>query len=147
MLALSLWQPWASLVASGVKHHETRHWRTSYRGWLAVHAAKRRDCGGEGLVSRYLPERSIESLPRGAFVAIAWLRDCLSTEAVRPDVVDEDCGDWTPGRYAWRLTRLIALPVPVVGRGQQGLWRLDADTELRLRASCLAGFRQEPTDG
>jgi activating signal cointegrator 1 len=39
MKALSLWQPWASLVALGVKTIETRSWSTSYRGPLAIHAA------------------------------------------------------------------------------------------------------------
>ena len=38
--AVSLWQPWASLVACGVKHHETRHWTTNYRGALAICAAR-----------------------------------------------------------------------------------------------------------
>jgi hypothetical protein len=36
---LTLWQPWASLVALGVKTIETRSWSTKYRGPLAIHAA------------------------------------------------------------------------------------------------------------
>ena len=49
MKALSLWQPWASLIAAGVKKVETRHWPTAYRGPIAIHAAKRleSDCGEE----------------------------------------------------------------------------------------------------
>jgi hypothetical protein len=39
--AITLWQPWASLVALGVKSIETRSWSTSYRGPLAIHAAKK----------------------------------------------------------------------------------------------------------
>lgn len=42
MRALSLRQPWASLVTIGVKTIETRSWATKYRGPLAIHAAKRR---------------------------------------------------------------------------------------------------------
>ncbi len=42
MRALSLHQPWASLIAEGVKTIETRSWATKYRGPLAIHAAKRR---------------------------------------------------------------------------------------------------------
>jgi activating signal cointegrator 1 len=38
--ALSLYQPWASLVALGVKTIETRSWSTSYRGPLAIHAGR-----------------------------------------------------------------------------------------------------------
>jgi hypothetical protein len=41
MKALSLWQPWASLVVAGTKHWETRSWSTDYRGLLAIHATKR----------------------------------------------------------------------------------------------------------
>lgn len=40
MKALTLTQPWATLVAAGVKHIETRAWGTSYRGPIAIHAAK-----------------------------------------------------------------------------------------------------------
>lgn len=42
MKAISLWQPWASLVALGVKTIETRSWSTKYRGPLTIHAAARR---------------------------------------------------------------------------------------------------------
>ncbi|HXI90499.1 MAG TPA: hypothetical protein VNH18_23505 [Bryobacteraceae bacterium] len=40
MKALSLTQPWATLVAIGAKRIETRGWPTKYRGPLAIHAAK-----------------------------------------------------------------------------------------------------------
>jgi len=40
MKALTLWQPWASLVATGAKRIETRSCVTKYRGPLAIHAAK-----------------------------------------------------------------------------------------------------------
>jgi hypothetical protein len=44
--AISLWQPWASLMALGLKRHETRHWPTAYRGPIAIHAAKTLDLAG-----------------------------------------------------------------------------------------------------
>lgn len=40
--AITLWQPWASLVAVGAKKIETRSWATAYRGPLAIHAAKKK---------------------------------------------------------------------------------------------------------
>lgn len=40
MKALTLTQPWATLVAIGAKRIETRSWSTTYRGPLAIHAAK-----------------------------------------------------------------------------------------------------------
>lgn len=39
MKALTVWQPWASLLACGAKQFETRSWATSYRGPIAIHAA------------------------------------------------------------------------------------------------------------
>ncbi len=40
MKAISLLQPWATLVAIGAKRIETRSWATNYRGPLAIHASK-----------------------------------------------------------------------------------------------------------
>ena len=39
MKAISLKQPFAALVAAGVKQFETRKWRTNYRGPLLIHAS------------------------------------------------------------------------------------------------------------
>jgi len=36
MKAITLCQPWASAIAVGLKVYETRSWKTSYRGPLAV---------------------------------------------------------------------------------------------------------------
>jgi hypothetical protein len=52
MKALSLIQPWASLIVLGEKRIETRSWPTRHRGHLAIHANKnlpddrRRLCNG-----------------------------------------------------------------------------------------------------
>lgn len=40
MKLLSLWEPWATLMAIGAKRIETRSWSTPYRGWLAIHASE-----------------------------------------------------------------------------------------------------------
>lgn len=40
MKAISLWQPWGSLIMTGAKTWETRSWATSYRGPLVICAAK-----------------------------------------------------------------------------------------------------------
>ncbi len=55
--ALTIWQPYASLIAAGLKQYETRSWSTRYRGLLAIHAAKRwigEECGfTDTLTERY----------------------------------------------------------------------------------------------
>lgn len=40
MRAISLWEPWGTAIARGLKKIETRHWSTDYRGPLAIHCAK-----------------------------------------------------------------------------------------------------------
>lgn len=42
MKALTIYQPWASFVACGIKRYETRSWATTYRGPIAIHAGKTR---------------------------------------------------------------------------------------------------------
>ena len=31
-------------------------------------------------------------------------------------------GDYTPGRYAWKLANVKKLPEPIPAKGRQGLW-------------------------
>jgi len=71
MKALSLWQPWASAIALGSKRIETRGWATSYRGPLAIHAAKRcvkgeladMDCDNEWMGALHRPEADAAKAP------------------------------------------------------------------------------------
>ena len=35
---LTLKQPWATLVAEGIKKYEFRSWKTKYRGKILIHA-------------------------------------------------------------------------------------------------------------
>ncbi|RZJ91586.1 MAG: ASCH domain-containing protein, partial [Chryseobacterium sp.] len=39
MKSLSIKQPWASLIASGIKDIENRTWATKYRGRIYIHAS------------------------------------------------------------------------------------------------------------
>jgi activating signal cointegrator 1 len=105
MKAISLTQPWATLIAIGAKRIETRSFSTSYRGPIAIHAAKGLGpVGGmRGLVEQCQAPRfhqafidaDLPSLfgnhenpfPLGAIVATANLVHCLSTK--RPIFQDE----------------------------------------------------------
>ena len=107
MKILTLTQPWATLVALGAKHIETRSWSTNYRGLLAIHAGAglagmgiqeyaalcRAMYFGAALRPRY-PAAGImlrdeqnrlyykDPLPRGAIAAVAELVDCVPTETL-----------------------------------------------------------------
>jgi hypothetical protein len=131
--ALTLWQPWASAIALGVKTIETRSWWTSYRGPLAIHAAKR-PMGVEELELAAKLFRDLDGRlppwPFGAVVAVAVLVDCVPTERLpgwrREGVTfaprEDLWGNFTPGRFGWILRNVMRLPAPCPERGRQGLW-------------------------
>lgn len=140
--ALSLWQPWASLVAVRAKQIETRHWATRYRGPVAIHASRRWTndevlwlAGNEParealLVAGYdwsVLSRHGTSLPLGAVVAVAELRGCVQmTEARIADVPEPErsFGYYAPGRWMWLLGDVRALAMPVPLKGRQGLFQV-----------------------
>jgi len=126
--ALTLWQPWASLVVRGVKQYETRSWSTRHRGLLAIHAAKRKVSAGgfeqfAGLLVPLGYERA-EDLPRGCVLGTVEVVNVQRTTEIRDrlDAPELLLGDYSSGRYAWELGNPRVLPVPVAVRGQQGLW-------------------------
>lgn len=41
------------------------------------------------------------------------------------DIPERSFGDYTPGRYAWLLSDVQALPTPIPVKGQLGLWEYD----------------------
>lgn len=132
MRAISLHQPWASLVALGFKEYETRSWSTQYRGKLLIHAAKLLTPTFEFKSSDHgwLDLRKhCEVLPLGAAVAVCNLTDCIqmtaSTIQSQPQL-ERSVGDWQPGRYAWKLENIQAIN-PIPARGKQGLWIPDQD--------------------
>lgn len=130
MKALTLTQPWATAVARGVKCIETRSWGTSYRGWLAIHAAKGwtvddREFALEDAY-RFL-ELYPEQYPRSCIVAIAKLVKVVPAESVVAHPIEELFGNFGAGRFAWFLDEVTSIPEPVSCKGAQGLWRVPDD--------------------
>jgi activating signal cointegrator 1 len=149
MKAITLTQPWATLVAIGAKRIETRGWQTRYRGPLAIHAGKGLGpVGGKrGFAEVYSSEPFRSALlaampggirfPFGAIVATCELVECMEIDGAptgfavhtpdRSDVWwrtrDEIAfGDYTPGRFAWLLANIQPLPEPAPTKGALGLW-------------------------
>jgi activating signal cointegrator 1 len=131
--ALTIWQPWATLIALGAKKFETRGWQTSYRGPIGIHAAKKWDKETRGhcvLLRAYLEPFGVDplALPRGCMVAVAELTDIWPTEELRPRLEASGqhqeiaLGNYAPGRFGWRLQEIRPFPEPIPVRGAQGLW-------------------------
>lgn len=168
MKVITLTQPWATLIAIGAKHIETRSWATKYRGPLAIHAGQGLGPVGNrrGMVrlcntspfyealdaAGIWHTTAIDHLPYGAIVAVCELVDCIPTHhpgiASEPGKpwfiggrkgVGQHCyevpprldsneyafGDYTPGRWAWLLADVRALPEPIPAKGALSLWNYD----------------------
>jgi len=151
MKAISLWQPWASLMAVGAKEIETRSWCTGHRGELVICASKKRHRPGEipavveywlrryakdlDLPTPALFQEMMAALPYGQAVAVVDLTDCIPTAYVRASMMEHDLGDYSLGlgRWAWRTENCRRLKKPVRIHGYQSVWRLSEAEESLVR--------------
>lgn len=134
MKAISIWQPWASLIAVGAKRFETRSWPTRYRGPIAIHAARTWNAETAAACEDYFILAKLSSLhgepllknrlPMGSIVAVGVLTECVPTEAVDFHRISMEYkfGNFMPGRFAWRIDLVERLVRPVSCTGRQGLW-------------------------
>ena len=138
MRALSLTQPWATAVALGIKHWETRSWPTSYRGELCIHSAKKFPAWAKEFAEEM--GLSLGSLPLGSIVCVCELTECRQTATLAPSLSEVECkwGDYSPERYAFRLENVRVLRDPVLARGALGLWSVGWDDALEV----IRGLKQ-----
>lgn len=131
---VSLWQPWASLIAVGAKCTETRSWpapSSIMGGRIGIHAAKtrkgmeiaREDARLWKECLKVLPWAESGMLPFGALVAVVTVEACFPVERLEPDVF----GDYTKGRFGWMLTEITMLERPVPMRGAQGIFTVEPE--------------------
>ena len=157
MKALSLWQPWASLMAEGAKKIETRGWKNDYRGLVAIHASKTWNSELRTITMQpkfneslrgVLPESNkVDSLPRGCFIAVGKLHRVLSTTTHAPAIpsmkTDEFWfGDYSENRFMWVFDGVWKLSTPLFSRGYQALWDVPQDV-AELMISLLPEEAQE----
>lgn len=140
MKAITLWQPWASLMAMGEKKIETRTWKTTWRGPLAIHAAAHLPPGWLG-ASRFRADFRVElsavfgvplvklddairSLPRGAVLCLVNLVDIVPTEQVQDiSAAERIFGNYEEGRYAWMTDLMGAFTTPIPAKGNRMIWK------------------------
>ena len=131
--ALSLWEPWATLMAIGAKTIETRSWPTSHRGPLLICAAKRNNKGElRDLMSEYPIAKALhgEALNHGSAVCIVNMHSCRSVDHLRGVGSDGPFGDFSRDRWAWLTSNLRRIePFPVSGK--QGVFRVTLPENLR----------------
>src|SRR5262245_9293131 len=126
MKAITVIQPWATLLILGAKRYETRTWTTSYRGPLAIHAAKRYPnitwqlCCEEPFRSALHRGGFLlgSDLPTGVILGTVDLVACHPTRNLKLTGDEAAFGDYCPGRWAWEIAnpRPLAEPIPFRGR-------------------------------
>ncbi len=111
MKALSIKEPWASMIASGTKTIETRTRKTNFRGWLLLHASQK-------------PKATLS----GNVFALAYLSDCVPMTEAHEHQAGCDCYD---GAWAWIFKAVYRIP-PVPMKGKLGIYEVDEDITRRI---------------
>jgi len=150
MKAITLWQPWALLVAKRYKKIETRSWKAPKELMgqrIAIHAAKafskemQELCWTQpfrGILLKNGFNMSFSDMSFGKVVATCRLTACLriAGEDKTKNVAQLETGyfvegneyhfgDYTHGRYAWILEDVQLLEEPILAKGMQKLWNWD----------------------
>jgi hypothetical protein len=134
--ALTLTQPWASLMALREKKIETRSWYTTYRGEIVIHAAKgfprwAKDTCYEPAFRAALGGVAPKDLPLSLGLCVVRLVACIPTDQLnkielalgsRPRVAELMFGDYSDGRFAWVTEYLYPLKNQRPVKGALGLW-------------------------
>ncbi len=150
MYAITLHQPWATLIALGIKTVETRSWPAPERllgQTFAIHAGKQMVRRPGDRIEQKLRDRLGEewsrAIPAGAVLATVTLAgmarveyvDPMSGHAVHDGRTEVGCavgsgrtpidpwGDFSSGRWLWFLEDVESLPEPIPAVGRQSFWR------------------------
>ena len=127
MKAITIKQPYATLIAEGLKEYEFRTWKTKYRGDILIHAGKGVD---KDAMKRF--EHLNLEYPSGCIIAKATLADCVEIDDAMKSTLREknflvyqgttESSDWHG--YGFKMENVEKMsPIPVDGK--LSLWEYD----------------------
>ena len=127
MKVITIKQPFATLIAEGLKEYEFRTWRTKYRGDILIHAGKGID---KKAMKRY--EHLNLEYPIGKIIAKATITDCIYVDDELKRKLEEkdplvyygmlNNDDWDG--YGFKLENIKKVPQVEVN-GKLSLWDYD----------------------
>ena len=132
MKAITIRQPFASLIAAGIKEYEFRTWKTNYRGEILIHA-------GKGIDKEAMKKFELLNLcyPTGCIIAKANLTDCIPvTEAEKEKLRARnflvysgttEAPNWNG--YGFKFENVERIE-PICMNGMLGLW------EFNIKNTC-----------
>ena len=133
LTALSIKQPWASLIIDGHKNIENRTWKTPSKKWILIHSSGQFDTkknmkGIKPEVQKVLDgigEDKWRKFPVSSILGVAYI-----------DKVEPDCDIkkyiWASGPVCWHIKNIYKFKHPIICKGQLGLWTPNYDTQTRI---------------
>ncbi len=142
--ALTLHQPWASLIANGEKVYETRSWEPPEGlTHVAIHAGKTvndevlKEPVFRHALGFWNPEEQI-ILPSSAILCVCRIVKAFKVYGKVPEDRRHEShrekffGNFDAGRFAWKLERVFTCTPPIQCRGAQRIWRMPPTIERFL---------------
>ena len=122
MKALTIKEPWASLIIEEYKKYEFRSWKTKYRGKILIHAGLSIE---KDMMERF-KDYNIDINP-GYIIGEATITDCILVDeefncelrSIDPVVYGRSNHTET---YAWKLENVVKYDNPIPCKGKLGLW-------------------------
>src|SRR4051812_20899098 len=124
MKAITIHQPYAELIAAGVKRVENRSWKTNFRGTVAIHAGRADSHELRDAATAHALE--FDELTRGAIIAVGEIVDCVTLIDAKQRRLAGDGLAWLAdhahanGPYCWILANVRRLETPIAATGKQG---------------------------
>lgn len=123
---ITLKQPWASLVANGLKIYEFRNMNYSYRGKILIHAGKGFDKDAMERVKDYNLD-----YPTAKILAEVEIVDCIKIDNNFNEMINKlnspVYGNKKRTGYAWKLENIDKINIDKTINGKQGIWYIDLE--------------------
>lgn len=121
MKVITLKQPWATLVAEGIKKYEFRSWKYNYRGEILIHAG----VGIDKEAMEKVKDLKLE-YPSKRIIAKVTIKDCIELNSEISKKINSEnylvYGDKIRTGYAWKLDNVEKIYLPKEIPGKQGIW-------------------------
>ena len=126
--AITIKQPWATLIAKGLKKYEFRTWNTKYRGDILIHAGKEID---HEVMKKYAHYKF--DYPTGCFIAKARLTEVITISEDFRKILKKDNEEIYNGvvntkwqGYGFKLED-VKIIKQITAKGQLGLWNYEGN--------------------
>lgn len=124
MKVITLKQPWATLVAEGLKKYEFRSWKYNYRGEILIHAGKGID---KEAMKKF--EHLNLNFPHSKIIAKVKILDCIElNDEINKQIIEENeliyGHKYDRTGYAWKLDLIEKINDETTLSGKQGIWNI-----------------------